>query len=199
MNAATRWWEVTRREFSAAFRRPAHWVLLAVLALMALGLAEGAVTVSSGSFVPGAEVTGPFHPWNYLFPTLLFEVPQIRLFGVAVPEYEFEDVTKTLEPRGAQGAGTDTWVVRGTVRHIGTGHMTVEMAAMAGGRWSDEGDDVRRAVVAADYRDARTEATLGAGESAEFEIRAGFDPERALVDPDVLVLQLNRDDAVFDF
>ncbi len=55
MNAATRWWEVTRREFSAAFRRPAHWVLLAVLTLMALGLAEGAVTVSSGGFVPGAE------------------------------------------------------------------------------------------------------------------------------------------------
>ncbi len=26
----------------------------------------------------------------------------------------------------------------------------------------------------------------GAGESAEFEIRAGFDPERVLVDPDVL-------------
>ena len=118
---------------------------------------------------------------------------------VVVPEYEFENVTKTAEPGGAEGAGTETWVVRGTVRNVGTGHMTVQVAATAGDRWSDEGDDARRTVVAADYRDARTEVTLGAGESAGFEIRAGFDPERVLVDPDVLVLQLNRDDAVFDF
>lgn len=40
--------------------------------------------------------------------------------------------------------------------------------------------------------------TLGAGESAEFEIRAGVDPERVLGDPDVLVLQLRCDEAVFD-
>ena len=174
MNALTRWWEVTRREFSAAFRRPAQWVLLVILAFMAIGLAQGSVVMSTGSFVPGAErphvtsvynqsmiqgitllaiaawflaiscgmvvirdlelqVTevfhstrltpreygwgkfcgavgafaaawlvflvflsffahvvrgtagseyiGPFHPWNYLFPTLLFGVPQMLLFG----------------------------------------------------------------------------------------------------------------------
>ena len=121
---------------------------------------------------------------------------------VVVPEYEFEDVTKTLESdaaAGGAGAGADTWVVRGTIRNAGTGLMTVDVAATAGDRWSDEGDDAQRTVVAEDYRDARTVVTLGAGESAEFEIRAGFDPERVLVDPDVLVLQLNRDEAVFDF
>ena len=105
---------------------------------------------------------------------------------VVVPEYEFEDVTKTLEP--AAGTGADTWVVPGTIQNVGSGEVTVEVAATAGERWSDEG-----------YRDARTEVALGAGESAEFEIRAGFEPERVLVDPDVLVLQLNRDDAVSDF
>ncbi|WP_419933678.1 hypothetical protein [Candidatus Palauibacter sp.] len=55
MNAFTRWWEVTRREFRSAFRRPAQWVLLVILALMAIGLAQGSVTMSTGSFVPGAE------------------------------------------------------------------------------------------------------------------------------------------------
>ncbi|MDE2981431.1 MAG: M1 family aminopeptidase [Gemmatimonadota bacterium] len=124
-------------------------------------------------------------------------------FDVVVPEYEFQDVTKTLEPGTASGAevgaGADTWVVRGTIRNVGTGHMTLEVAATAGDRWSDEGDDARRTVVAEGYRDVRTVVTLAAGESAEFEIRAGFDPERVLVDPDVLVLQLNRDEAVFDF
>ena len=50
-----------------------------------------------------------------------------------------------------------------------------------------------------DYRDARTEVELGAGESAEFVIRADFEPERVLIDPDALVLQLNRELAVFEF
>ena len=111
---------------------------------------------------------------------------------VVVPEYEFEDVTKT-------GDDADGWVVRGTVRNVGTGRMTVEVAATAGERWSDEGDDAERSVVAEGYRDARTTVALGHNQSVEFEIHAPFDPERVLVDPDVLVLQLNRDAAVFDF
>ena len=116
---------------------------------------------------------------------------------VVIPEYEFEDVTKTLEPDA--GTGADTWVVRGTIRNAGTGEMTVEVAATAGDRWSDEGDDAGGSVVAEGYRDARTEVTLGTDRSVEFEIRVPFDPEQVLVDPDVLVLQLNRDAAVFDF
>ncbi|WP_419164062.1 ABC transporter permease/M1 family aminopeptidase [Candidatus Palauibacter sp.] len=119
---------------------------------------------------------------------------------VVVPEYEFEEVTKTLESAGAgAGGGEDVWVVRGTIRNVGSGELTVEVAATAGDRWSDEADDAGGSVVAGGYRDARTEVTLGTDQSAEFEIRAGFDPERVLVDPDVGVLQLNRDAAVFDF
>ena len=126
--------------------------------------------------------------------TAAFEVFTHQWFeDVVVPEYRLSDVTKTPEPGG------DTWVVRGTIENVGTSYMTVEVAATAGERWSDEGDDAERSVVAAGYRDARTTVTLGAGESVEFEIRAPFDPERVLVDPDVLVLQLNRDAAVFDF
>ncbi len=112
-------------------------------------------------------------------------------FDVVVPEYRFSDVTKTRE--GGE------WVVRGTVENVGTSRMRVQVGATAGERWSDEGDDGSRTVVNEDYRDARTHVVLGAGESAEFVIRADFEPERVLIDPDVLVLQLNRDMAVFEF
>ncbi len=52
-----------------------------------------------------------------------------------------------------------------------------------------------------DYNIEEMSAALDAARRyyAEFEIRAGFGPERVLVDPDVLVLQLNRDAAAFDF
>ena len=112
-------------------------------------------------------------------------------FDVVVPEYEFSDVTKVQEG--------DEWVVRGTVENAGTGRMRVQVAAAAGERWSDEDDDGSRTVVNEDYGEARTEVELGAGESAEFVIRAAFDPERVVIDPDVLVLQLNREAAVFEF
>ena len=146
------------------------------------------------------------------FPVLLDMLPVLRGFApdtarfgsfahqwfedVVVPEYRLSDVTKTRE---SDGAGGEEWVVRGTVENVGTSYMTVQVAATAGERWSDEGDDAERSVVAEGYRDARTEVALGHGQSVEFEIRADFDPERVLVDPDVLVLQLNREAAVFDF
>ena len=110
---------------------------------------------------------------------------------VVVPEYEFSDVTKEQEGEG--------WVVRGTVTNVGTGRMRVEVGAVAGERWSDEGDDRGRTVVAEGYRDARAVVELGAGEAAEFVIRADFEPERVVIDPDVMVLQLNREAAVFEW
>jgi hypothetical protein len=112
-------------------------------------------------------------------------------FDVVVPEYRFSGVTKAQED--------GEWVVRGTVENAGTGRMRVQVGATSGERWSDEDDDGSRTVVNEDYRDARTEVELGAGESAEFVIRADFEPERVLIDPDVLVLQLNRELAVFEW
>ena len=124
--------------------------------------------------------------------TVAFDAFAAQWFlDVVVPEYRFSDVTKTRE--GGE------WVVRGTVENTGTGRMRVQVAATVGERWSDEDDDGSRTVVAEGYRDARAEMELGAGESAEFVIMAGFDPERVVIDPDVLVLQLNREAAVFEF
>ncbi len=112
-------------------------------------------------------------------------------FDVVAPEYRLSGVTK-------QRAGR-SWMVRGTVENAGTARMRVEVAATANERWSDVGDAGTRTVVSPSYRDARTPVELGASESAEFEIVTTFDPERVLVDPDVLVLQLRREAAVFDF
>ena len=110
---------------------------------------------------------------------------------VVVPEYRLSGVTKERAGNG--------WVVRGAVENAGAGRMTVELAASAGERWSDDGDDASRTVVRRDYRDARTAVELDAGESADFEITADFDPARIIVDPDALVLQLRREAAVFEF
>ncbi len=112
-------------------------------------------------------------------------------FDVVLPEYELSEVTRSQEG--------DEWVVRGTVENVGTGRMRVQVGAVAGERWSDEGEDAARSVVAEGYRDARTEVELGAGESAQFVIRAAFEPDRVVIDPDVLVLQVNRAAAAFEF
>ena len=110
---------------------------------------------------------------------------------VVMPEYELSDVTRTREGEG--------WVVRGTVANVGTGRMRVVVAATAGYRWADEDGGGGRSVVSEDYRDARTEVVPGAGESVEFLIRAGFEPNRVVVDPDMMVLQLSRNTAGYRF
>jgi len=113
-------------------------------------------------------------------------------FDSVLPEFQLSDVTKAQDG--------DEWVVRGTVENVGTGRMRVQVAATAGVRWSEEGEDAGRPAVAADgYRDTRIEVTLGASASARFVVRAGFDPQRVVIDPDVMVLQLRRRDAVFEF
>jgi len=50
-----------------------------------------------------------------------------------------------------------------------------------------------------DYRESRVRVTLGADEERELTISCDFEPERVLVDPDALVLQLNRKKAVHAF
>ncbi len=112
-------------------------------------------------------------------------------FGSVLPEYRLSGVTRVREG--------DEWVVRGTVENVGTGRMRVQVGAVAGERWEDMGDDAGRPRVAEGYRDARTEVLPGAGESAGFVIRAAFEPERVVIDPDLMVLQLRRRDAVFRF
>ena len=131
-------------------------------------------------------------------------------FDVVVPEYELESGELTEVEGGYE--------VTITVRNKGTGRMPVEVAATRGERFSDEnnepsnvgasdrGGDREAGVVEAaapkddddTYRDARTSVVLGPGEEETVVLRCSFEPERVLVDPDALVLQLNRDRAVFE-
>ncbi|MYG80852.1 MAG: hypothetical protein F4187_03340, partial [Gemmatimonadetes bacterium] len=56
MNPFTRSWEVARREFLYGVRRPAYWILLFLMGMLALGLSDGSVTIASG----GGDAGRPF-------------------------------------------------------------------------------------------------------------------------------------------
>ena len=67
--------------------------------------------------------------------------------------------------------------------------MSIEIAAAAGDRFDDDGKPK------AGYRDGRATVTPGPGETTPVEIVTDFKPDRLVVDPDVLVLQLKRNAA----
>jgi ABC-2 type transport system permease protein len=79
------------------------------------------------------------------------------------------------------------------VQNAGTGKMPVEVAAVAGERFTENGTP------AAAYREARQCVVLGAGEAIDVVIDCDFKPDRVLVDPDAVVLQLLRKLAVVRF
>jgi ABC-2 type transport system permease protein len=106
------------------------------------------------------------------------------IFDKVVPQYKFEKVEKA--------ADGESWKVKGTVRNAGTGKVQLEICACTNDRWLIHDPNP-------DYQSARTMVTLGAGESVPFEIVCPFNPEQVLVDPDFLILQLNRKLAVYKF
>lgn len=133
-------------------------------------------------------------------------------FEVVVPEYKIEHETRTKLDDGA-------YEVRATVKNIGTATMPLTVAATRGERFADvdakskakstsESSDAV-GVQAAErkpgdkpsepYLESRTEITLAAGESKEIVLRCEFEPQQVLVDPDALVLQLNRKLAIARF
>ncbi|MEW6074009.1 MAG: M1 family aminopeptidase [Planctomycetota bacterium] len=102
-------------------------------------------------------------------------------FTVVVPEYRLADVESAA---GADG----TWTVTGVLENAGTGRMPVEVAATRGERFPG----AEAPPDEAPYAEVRTTLAPGPGERLPFALRCGFAPERVVVDPDVLVLQLNR-------
>jgi hypothetical protein len=68
--------------------------------------------------------------------------------------------------------------------------MPITIAAAKGERFDAKG------VAKADYRDARAELTLEAGETKNVTVHCDFDADRVLIDPDAVVLQLRRKAAV---
>ena len=113
----------------------------------------------------------------------------------AMPEYRVTNAKKVK-----RGGGYD---VTATVQNAGTGTMPVEVAAAAGERWPEPGQNASRRSEtrpaspgqSPSYREARTTVRLGAGESKTVTIHCAFSPRRIVVDPDVRVLQLKRKQA----
>ncbi len=112
-------------------------------------------------------------------------------FDVVVPQYRVEEAEKRQLSEGDESGGS--WETTFTIRNIGTGRMPVDVALTLGEPFDEEGQ------VLPDYREARTSLTLGAGEERVVTIRSEFEPERIVVDPDVRVLQLRREQAVYKF
>ncbi|MSR47339.1 MAG: hypothetical protein EXS13_09790 [Planctomycetes bacterium] len=106
-------------------------------------------------------------------------------FEVVVPEYRLTEATK----RKLDGA--DDWETTVTVKNVGTARMPIVVAAESGERFSEDPAETPKQP----FRDARTTVTLGPGESQAITLRCPFDPERLLVDPDLMVLQLRREKA----
>jgi ABC-type transport system involved in multi-copper enzyme maturation permease subunit len=101
---------------------------------------------------------------------------------VVVPEYK-------LSAPGKRAHG-DRWEATVRLENAGSGTMPVEIAATRGERFAKDGSP------RPEYREARTIATPGKGETRDLVIECSFEPEQIVVDPDAKVLQLQRKSAV---
>lgn len=103
-------------------------------------------------------------------------------FEVAVPHLKFVE-TKKVPP--ADGP----WMVTGNLENRGTGRVRVEVAAIRGTQFDEDGKPNP------DYREARKLVEVGPDAPAAFSIPCDFDPEKVIVDPEVKLLMLKRSEA----
>jgi ABC-2 type transport system permease protein len=125
-------------------------------------------------------------------------------FEVALPQYRLSRAGKTV------GSGTDQWQITVHLHNSGSGTMPVEIAATKGERFPSRttpsrpksapaaGSEGNGAAASPDYLEARTMVTLGPGEEQDITWPCPFEPDRIVVDPDALVLQLERKAAVVE-
>jgi hypothetical protein len=138
-------------------------------------------------------------------------------FEVVVPEYRISDVQLV---EAVNDTGEPAWDVTFQLENRGESTMPLELAVTRGERFPDDDEEqpvpddvasVDAVVASADgqhaivedqegeadaYQESRTMITIGADEKQTVTIRCSFEPERVVVDPDVKMLQLNRDRAV---
>jgi len=102
--------------------------------------------------------------------------------GTVMPKFRFSgaQVTRTVEG----------WTVTADLENIGSGTVTLDVVAARGERSSFGGPPPTTP-----YEDARVKVRLKPGQKAAISLKMSFKPDRLLADPDVLVLQLNRDRA----
>lgn len=102
-------------------------------------------------------------------------------FEVVVPHYLIEDARLDRDGKG--------WRTTATVRNVGTGTMTFDVAAAMGERWPDPKKNQKP------WLDSRAPMTLGPGGRATVTLHSDFRPEKLVLDPDVTVLMLERQKA----
>ncbi|HEV8067853.1 MAG TPA: M1 family aminopeptidase [Planctomycetaceae bacterium] len=123
--------------------------------------------------------------------------PDTAAYDKFVKQWFFEVVVSEYQLTGAerkQSGDKDAWDVVVNVKNVGTGKMTVEVAAATGERFDEKTGKPKP-----DYKDARTVVELGAGEAKDVKIHCPFKPDRVFMDPDAFVLQLRRKLAVARF
>ena len=129
------------------------------------------------------DLTAALRP--YAPDTLAFDQFVWEWFStVVLPEFEWNDI-QLVENDGV-------WHVSATLTNVGTGTIELTVAAEKGARFnSNQGSST--------FHEARTLISLSAGQSKKVELKFGFRPDRILVDPDAVVLQLNRGRSVHVF
>jgi hypothetical protein len=98
--------------------------------------------------------------------------------GAILPEFEISNAAATPTPGG--------WHVRATIRNVGTGTVTVAIVA----------EGVETAYNSGPVASRGTSVRIEEGVARAIEWRVNFRPVRIVVDPDVRVLQLNRERAI---
>lgn len=99
--------------------------------------------------------------------------------SVEVPEYRIRGAEVRRDTAGG-------WRTELAVENIGTGRPPVELAVVR---------DRPDTTAAAGYRASGVSARIGAGETDTLVVRSSFQPDRAVVDPGVRLLMLERDAA----
>jgi ABC-2 type transport system permease protein len=145
-------------------------------------------------------VNNPDHPViQDLLPILRTHAPDEKAYDefvqqwfyqVVVPEYRVSDAISTERPDGS-------WDVTFRITNVGSGRMPLCVAATTkDARFLEEEDTTIPGKPNPDYKDARINCTIDKGEVLTLTVRCPFKPDRIVPDPDVLVLQLNRKQAV---
>ena len=102
---------------------------------------------------------------------------------VVLPEFKLWDL-KVTKP------DAETWVVEGTLQNVGTGTVTVEVGVE--GRVPELAKDAPKDAKPEKAPRARTTVAIGPEARIPFRITCPFEPVKAIVDPDVQMLQVRR-------
>ena len=103
--------------------------------------------------------------------------------SVVLPEFKLWDLKVTK-------GDAEAWVVEGTLENAGTGTVAVEVGVE--GRLPEVAKDAPKDAKPEKAPRARTKVTIGPETRVPFRVVCPFEPVKALVDPDVQLLQLRR-------